>query len=126
MIGAHDGAGGFTPYLRTVPGKLPLRPLARYRVCFDYRILQTSADGFELLYFSPTGARKNQWVTPLRVYGPDGASGHACLERQLLDYSDYEIRWNVVSTGRLVVDSITVVDLSTGEEVAREDFEAWR
>ena len=126
MMGAYDGTHSFMPYLRTVPSKLPLRPLARYRVCFDYRILETSTDGFELLFFSPAGAKKNAWITPLRVYGQDGTSGHACLEGQLLDYSDFEIRWNVVSTGRVVVDNISVVELSTGEEIAREDFEAWR
>jgi len=76
--------------------------------------------------FSPTGARRNEWVMPLRVYGPDGAAGHACLEGQLLSYSDYGIGWNVVSTGRVVVDCISVVDMSTGDEVAGEDFEAWR
>ena len=126
MLGEYQGSRSFTPYLRTAPGLLPLTPQGHYRVCFDYRIVETSEDGFEVLFYSPAGAKKNDWVSPLRLHGPNGQSGHACLEGQLLDYPDFEIRWNVISTGRIVIDNVVTTDLSTGQVVAKEDFEGWK
>jgi hypothetical protein len=126
VAGVYAGSGQFTPYLRTVPSELSLAPRGKYRVCFDYRIITTGKDGFEVLFYSPVGGSRNDWVVPLRVNGQEGQSGHSCLEAQLLGYSDYEIRWNVISTGKIVVDNVVVTDLATDTEIAREGFEAWR
>ena len=126
ILGEYWGNHGFNPYLRTVQTSLPLSPQGRYQVCFDYRIVETNPEGFEVLFFSPTGAGESNWIPSLRLYGTDGKSGHGCLEAQLHDYSDYEIRWNVVATGKIVIDNIVVRNLETNETIAEEDFEDWR
>lgn len=126
MTGEYYGDHSFTPFFRTEPSLLPLTPQGRYEVCFDYRIQEANPEGFEVLFFSPTGARNNNWVPPLRIKGDGGHSGHARLEGQLHSYSDYEIRWNVIANGTIVIDDITVRDLSTNQIVAEEDFEDWK
>jgi hypothetical protein len=125
IVGEHTGSGSFNPYLRTSSSRLPLTPVGHYKVCFDYRIIEAGADGFEVLFLSPTGASKNQWVLPLRINGHTGESGHSCLEAQLLDFSDYEIRWNVISTGVIAIDNVVITDLQSGRILAEEDFETW-
>src|SRR5437667_7166587 len=54
--GAYSGQGTHTPYLRTDPAVLPLSPNRSYRVTFRYRILVAPDKGFEVLFYSPTGA----------------------------------------------------------------------
>lgn len=125
IVGEHTGSSSFNPYLRTSPSRLPLVRVGHYKVCFDYRIIETGANGFEVLFLSPTGASKNQWVLPLRINGHTGESGHSCLEAQLLDFSDYEIRWNVISTGVIAIDNVVITDLRSGRILAEEDFETW-
>jgi hypothetical protein len=125
VVGEYDGSGSYTPYLRTNPGRLPLTPRGRYRVCFDYRILDPGSEGFEVLFFSPAGASKNEWVKSLRTHGEAGEVGHACLDGQLLNYGDYEIRWNVVATGAIAIDNVLITNLESGVVVAEEDFESW-
>lgn len=126
LIGEYEGDLSYTAYLRTDPEVLPLAPQGQYQVCFDYRILETNPEGFEVLFFSPTGAGESNWVPSLRLHGTDGKSGRGCLEAQLHNYSDYEIRWNIISNGKIVIDNVVVRDLSTDQIVAEEDFEEWR
>jgi len=126
VVGRSDGSAKYTPYLWTDPSTLQLMPNHSYRVCFDYRIIESHPEGFEVLYFSPTGARDGNWVTSLLVKGPSGNSGHVCLEGQLHDYWDYEIRWNVISSGEIVIDNVVVRDLKTNEVITEEDFEEWK
>lgn len=126
IAGEHYGNGSYTPYLRTNPALLPLQPGGQYEVCFDYRVVESNLEGFEVLFFSPTGARQGQWVFPLRVIGEDGETGHVCLEGQLHNYSDYEVRWNVIDEGKIVIDNVRITDLASGETLVEEGFEEWQ
>ncbi len=126
VLGMSNGTATYVPYLRSDHALLPLDPGGQYEVCFDYRILETNPEGFEVLFFSPTGAGESNWVPSLRLHGTDGKSGRGCLEAQLHNYSDYEIRWNVVKTGKIVIDNVVVRDLETNQIIAEEDFEDWK
>ena len=126
VVGSYTGEDDYTPYLKTSPEMLLLNPCGTYEVCFDYEVAEPGLDGFEILFLSPTGARSNNWVESLRVgVGGEADSGHACLTVQLDNYSDYEIRWNVVSTGSIAIDNVMVWDLDGGEIILEEDFEDW-
>jgi len=123
ISGSYSGVGGYTPYLRTDPSILQLIGGHTYRVSFDYCILVPNAKGFETLFYSPQGGSEGKWLASKTLYGPAGSSGTATLTATLLGYSDYEVRWNIVATGAIVIDNIVLTDLTTGQIVAAEDAE---
>ncbi len=123
ISGSYSDGGGYMAYLRTDPSVLRLVGGHTYQISFDYRILVPNAKGFETLFYSPKGGSEGKWLASKTVYGPIGSSGTATLTATLLDYSDYEVRWNIVATGAIVIDNIVITDLTTGAAVAAEDAE---
>lgn len=121
--GSYTGADYYTAYLRTDPSVLSLTPLQTYRVTFDYRILVTPDQGFETLFYSPTGGNDGVWLPSITITGQAGDSGAATLTNTLANYLDYEARWNIVGTGAIVIDNIRIVNITTGQTVATEDAE---
>jgi hypothetical protein len=121
--GSHGGAGAFTPYLRTRPSVVPFTPGDTYRVTFRYRILVAPSAGFEVLFFSPTGAASGSFLPSVSIAGAAGDSGTADLTNVLGPYADYEARWNVVGTGAISVDEIVITRVSSGQAVATENAE---
>jgi hypothetical protein len=123
ILGSYSGIGGYAPYLRTDPSVLQLIGGHTYRVSFDYRILVANAKGFETLFYSPMGGSEGKWLESKTVYGAASSSGSATLTATLLDYPDYEVRWNIVAIGAIVIDNIVLTDLTAGQVVATEDAE---
>jgi len=123
ICGRYAGDGSYTAYLRTDPSLLRLVGGHSYRVSFDYRVLISNAKGFETLFYSPQGSNEGKWLASKTVYGPDGSSGTATLTATLLNYPDYEVRWNIVATGAIVIDNIVLTDVAMGATVATEDAE---
>lgn len=111
--GEGSGENHFRPYLRTLPALLPLRAGHSYRTQFDYACAVPGKDGFELLYFSPIGGAKNDWVHSIAVNGDGSKERGAELIATLKDYPDYEIRWNVVSQGSIALFGLRVYDEDT-------------
>jgi len=121
--GSYSGPDSYTAYFRTSPDALPLAPEAAYRVTFDYRILSTPDRGFETLFISNTAAAQGNFLPSVTVDGQAGDSGSATLSGTLGNYPDYQVFWNVVGTGAIVIDNIRIVAEATGQAVAAEDAE---
>jgi hypothetical protein len=117
------GTENYTVYLQTDPSTLPLTPQHTYRITFDYRILETPDQGFEILFWSSTGGAQGHFLPSIHITGQAGKSGSATLTNTLGDYTDYEALWSIVGTGAIVIDNIRVVNLTTGQTVATEDAE---
>ena len=123
ILGETFGFRDYSPYLKTDRNTLPLSSGHTYRVTFDYLILETPDRGFETLFYSPEGGRNEDWLPSITLNGKAGDSGSATLINTLLDYTDYEARWNVVGTGAIAVDNVRIMDVTTGQEVASENAE---
>ena len=123
VIGSYSGSSQYRPYLRSDPSTLPLEPNHEYRISFEYRILETPNIGFETLFYSPRGGDAGRWIPSMSITGVAGDTGRAELTGQLLGYSDYEVRWNVVSRGSILIDNIELVDLTDGVTVVTDGCE---
>jgi hypothetical protein len=121
--GSYTGSETYTWYLGTDPDVMPLTPLHTYRITFDYRILATPDQGFETLFYSPTGGGKGSFLPSITVDGQTGDKGSATLINTLGNYTDYQAGWNIIGTGAIAVDNIQIVNLTTGQTVATEDAE---
>lgn len=121
--GAYSGSGSHTPYLRTLPTKIPLSAGQTYEVSFRYRILVTPDRGFEVLFFSPTGANVGSFLPSVTVQGSAGTSGTATLTNTLGPFNDYEARWNLLGIGAIAIDEIQIVRLPSRELVVSENAE---
>jgi hypothetical protein len=121
--GAYSGSGSYQPYLRTDPNALLLAPKRTYRITFRYRIVTAPDKGFEVLFFSPTGASSGNFLPSYLITGIAGSVGAATLTNTLADYGDYQARWDIVGKGSIVIDDIQIVDVLTGTTVATEDAE---
>jgi len=124
IVGRHSGPGQYRPYLRSDPASLPLSANHTYKVGFDYKILETPDIGFETLFYSPKGGGAGRWLPSRSISGVEGDTGRVELRNQLLNYDDYELRWNVVSNGSIVIDNIELIDLTDGVTVLTEGCEA--
>lgn len=118
----HDAATRYSQYLKSSVQSYQFTPGGSYDVTFSYRILEEDPDGFETVMFSASGAAENRWVDSLLLRGVAGSSGRASFTFDLHEYSDYELAWNVVSTGSIVIDDIEIRD-GQGFLVASESFE---
>jgi len=121
--GSYTGSDAYTWYLGTDPSVLPLTPLHTYRITFDYRILVTPDQGFETLFYSPTGGGEGSFLPSITLDGQAGDQGSATLTNTLDNYSDYRAGWNIIGTGAIAIDNIQIVNLTTGQTVATEDAE---
>lgn len=124
--GSWSGAGDYHPYLYTDCSVLPLAPGATYRLSFDYRMLSLPDRGFETIFYSPTAGSLGQWLGGSVLQASDSPSGTVTLECTLGNYSDYQIRWNIVGTGSIAVDNIRIEEIKddAGSLVAEADLEA--
>jgi hypothetical protein len=121
--GAYAGTGAFTSYLHSDPSVFPLVPGRTYKVSFSYRVLATPTQGFEVLFYSPTGGGVGNFLPSVRFGGTLGDTGTAELTNTMGLFGDYRAQWNVVGTGSVAIDAIRIVDTSTGQLVAVEDAE---
>jgi hypothetical protein len=123
VVGRYNGSDQYRAYLRSSPSILPLTPKHRYAVTFDYIILEAPNRGFEIMFYSPQGGRAGHWLPSINITGQVGDTGRAKLTNDLLDYADYEVRWNVVSNGAILIDNIELIDETDGGIVLTEDCE---
>ena len=126
LMGSYSGTGSYTPYLYTDCRFLPLKPLTTCQVSFDYRILEAPDRGFETILFSPAAGEQNLWLPGSLVTGEPGDSGTASFTNTLGDFSDYQVRWNIVGTGAVTIDNIRILDVESGEVLLDLDLEAAR
>jgi len=119
--GTSNGSQGYQHYFNTRSSVLPLRAGTRYRLTFSYTIVAEEDNGFEAIFYSPTGGQAGRWLDGITLHSPVGASGVADLEATLLDFPDYMVWLNVVGKGAIVVDDIKLFE---GDRVVfEEDFE---
>jgi len=121
--GSYTGTGAYTPYLETVPAVLPLTPNHSYRVTFRYKILTAPSNGFEILFYSPTGGAAGSFLPSVTVTGQAGATGVATLTNTLGPYSDYQARWDIPGTGAISIDDIQIIDVESGTVIAAANAE---
>ncbi|WP_428771358.1 hypothetical protein V1L52_05345 [Treponema sp. HNW] len=110
--------------LYTDKTKLPLKPGKTYSVSFDYRILKKGKSGFEVLFYSPEAASKNEWLDSLLLYPENALEGRTRLRCTLKKFDDYMIYWSIVEGGSIVIDNITVIEEDTNTTVFTVDIEA--
>lgn len=130
LKGSWSGTGDYHAYLYTDRAVLPLKAGASYRLTFDYRVVTPPDRGFETIFYSPAAGDRGLWLPGSLIEAKDSPSGTVTLEATLLDYPDYQIRWNIVGTGAIAVDSIRVEELvgggaaSSAVPVVQVDLEA--
>ena len=122
--GAYFGAGSYTQYLRSIPSIVKFVGGRSYRVTFKYQILTAPSDGFEVLFYSPTGGAANDFLPSTYITGAAGASGTATLTSTLHAYADYQALWTINGTGALVIDDIVIADVASGQVVTSESVDA--
>ncbi len=126
LKGRYYGTESYTPYLYTDYRYLPLEPLETYQVTFDYRILEAPDKGFETIFYSPTAGQQDIWLPGTVITGEGGDSGTASLTNTLKDFTDYQLRWNIIGTGAISIDNIQIRKAKTDDVVAALDIEATR
>ncbi len=120
--GSYFGQQSYTPYLSTSPF-IKFAAGDTYRVTFLYRILAMPSAGFEVLFISQTAAAAGNFLPSTRIVGASGQSGTATLTSTLGAYQDYQVIWNVVGTGAIVIDDIVITRVATGDVIAAENAE---
>jgi hypothetical protein len=126
VIGSSDGKRPYLPFYKSDPASLPLQASGEYEVRFSYRIDETPDQGFETLFYSPTGGSKNDWLPTLTIKGAKGATGRGVLRSKLHQYSDYQVIWNVAGRGAIAINAIELVDVWSGRIVAKDDLSTVR
>ncbi len=121
--GSYSGTATFTPYLQTSPSVIPLTPNHSYQVTFQYKILTAPSNGFQVLFFSQTGANQGNFLPSTTVAGASGSTGTATLTNTLSSYSDYGALWTIGGTGAISIDNIQLIDVATGKVIATENAE---
>jgi len=123
--GEYNGSGQYTPYLHTNNSTLPLLANESYTVTFSYKILSSTSKslGFQVLFWSPTEARLNNWLGGKNINGLTGDSGVATLTVKLGNYTDYRVTWNIIATGSISIDNIEIKKINSNIVVATEDGE---
>jgi uncharacterized protein (TIGR03437 family) len=121
--GAYFGTGTHTLYLQTDSSILPLAPNHAYQVTFQYKILVAPSNGFEVLFFSPTGGAAGNFLPSSTLTGQAGTTGTATLTSTLGAYTDYQARWNISGTGAIAIDNIQLTDVAAAKPIAFDDAE---
>ncbi len=124
--GRYSGAESYRPILYTDYMHLPFKPLETYQVTFDYRILETPDKGFETIFYSPTAGQQDIWLAGSVITGEKGDSGTVTLTNTLMDFVDYQARWNIIGTGAISIDNIQILNIDTGDVVVTLDIEPTR
>ena len=126
LKGCYNGTESYSPYLYTDYKYLPLEPLETYRVTFDYRILETPDKGFDTFFYSPIAGQQDIWLPGFVITGKKGDSGSVTFTKTLKDFTDYQVRWNIIGTGAISIDNIQIRKVETDDVVAALDIEATR
>jgi hypothetical protein len=120
IIGSSDGSDSYVPYYRTDPSLLLLRPKFLYDLEFDYRVIDEPDQGFETIFYSPLGGAQNNWLPGVVITGPSGSEGRARLRVRTNNFTDYQVRWNVIGSGTIAIRNIRLIESSGGKVVATD------
>lgn len=118
--GSSEGLRKYTPFYRTAREALPLKSGEEYEVRFTYRILEDGGDGFEVLFYSPEAADHEDWISSTILTGEDEEEGRGVLRGRLKDYADYQVVWNTIGSGRILIRDITIKEMKTGRVIASD------
>jgi hypothetical protein len=121
--GSYFGTASFTSYLRTDVSIIQFTPNVSYKITFRYRIITASPQGFEVLFYSPTGGAAGNFLPSVTINGVAGTSGTATLINTLGPYTDYQAVWTIPATGAITIDDIQILNVVTGQLVAEEGAE---
>ena len=125
VVGIFEGQGGYNQVLRSDPGAIRLAAGGTYSVRFRYRVLAAPDKGFEVLFFSQTGA----WIDlgAFQSLRGEGRRYRRGLESVKLEaFDDYHVVWNIVGKGGLAIDSVEIRQENASIPVAEWGFEAPR
>ncbi|HLK49294.1 MAG TPA: IPT/TIG domain-containing protein [Bryobacteraceae bacterium] len=120
--GSYFGSASNTAFLSTNPSVLPFTPNHSYTVTFQYKILTPPSNYFVVQFFSATAASQANFLKAVPIVGTSGATGNITLTSTLANYSDYQVLWNIGSTGAISIDNIQITD-ATGKVIAFENGE---
>lgn len=127
IVGRSQGESEYRHYYSTDPENLKLKANGHYEVHFTYKVLETPEKGFEVIFYSDTGASHNDWVgDSIFITEPEGSQGEASFTARLKNYPDYQLLMNIVRKGAIAVRDIVITDLETGKVVAEEHGDAVR
>lgn len=122
ITGTHPGGQMYIDFYKTNPAELSLKPNGRYEVSYNYKVLEATREGFETIFFSQTGANRNDWVEQSIYFNePAGSTGRASFTATLKQYDDYQLLMNLISNGSIAVSDIQIKDLDSGLVVAHEN-----
>ena len=122
--GAYSGSESNTTFLVTNPSVLPLAANHSYTLMFSYKVLASPGNYFVAQFYSPTAGAQGKFLNVVAITGAAGTAGTATLTSTLANYSDYEVLWNIGTTGAISIDGIQISDGATGKVIAAEDAEA--
>jgi hypothetical protein len=114
--GVYEGNDDFNAYLVT-NHNVSFLALTTYRVEFDYKIIETPDSGFETIFYSPTGGDQNIWLPGAYFTGIKGDSGRISFTNTLANFDDYQVRWNIVGTGSIVIDNISIINITNNQKL---------
>lgn len=123
LVGRTTAGGGtWQLFLCSDPGQVILQPNRTYSVAFRYRVVEAPPPGG--YFFVNARSDVNQSASDrnaiILLDIPAGTVGEARGEATLGPYADYEFLWGIKDGGRIVVDSIRIVEGLGG--VYRRDF----
>jgi hypothetical protein len=123
VVGSYQGPKQYNWVLESDPSHIQLRAGATYTVRFQYRILSAPDKGFDVLFYSPTGGAKDDWLPSRQFTGSVGEEGELNLASTLGPYNDYRVHWNIVGKGGIAIDSVSLVENAPVILVAKTNFE---
>ena len=121
IVGSSQGEQKYLQYYTTDPKVIKLKPRGVYKLTFSYRVLETPDEGFEVIFYSDSGANRNDWVDQsIFIREPAGVEGEASMIYHLKNYPDYQLLMNIVSKGSIAITDIVITNLGSGTIVAEE------
>lgn len=127
IVGRSQGERVYRQYYSTDLEAIQFKANGLYEVQFTYKVLETPDEGFEVIFYSDTGASRNDWVgDSIFITEPEGSQGEASFTARLKNYPDYILLMNIVRKGSIAVRDIVITDLETGKVVAEEHGDAVR
>ena len=107
IVGRSEGYKQYLQYYLTDNASLPLKAKGTYEISFTYKVLETPDKGFETIFFSNTGASRNDWVeASIFINEPSGSEGRASMQATLKQYDDYQVLMNIINKGSIAVKDI--------------------
>ncbi|UTC74206.1 hypothetical protein E4O03_08100 [Treponema sp. OMZ 792] len=121
LKGSYNGT---KPYSEVLSANIPLKPNAEYEVSFTYKILEKADKGFEVTFYSEKAASENNWIDNLEFNGENGEKKKVSFKGKLNNYDDYKISWNIIQSGSLAIDNVTIKESSSGKIIASLDVDS--